>query len=94
MRKDEIKAHLSKCSSTVELIGEATKLKRSGENETMVNKVVQELRKSMLRKSKSVMKLPRTLVPVFQPPKVSTIKVMVNNLNSPTIVYDGENIVI
>jgi hypothetical protein len=94
MKREEIKARLSECTNLVELIGKAAELKHAGENEVTVNRVMTEIRKSMISAGSSIKRINRMEVPEIDESKVGRIPFSINNLSSPTILYDGENILI
>ncbi len=94
MSKEEIKIELSKCRNLVELIGKASELKRNGEKETVVNRVVTELRKSLLSAGSSVRRLSRIDVTPIDATVMGKIPFQVNDLSSPTVAYDGTSILI
>ncbi len=94
MSREEIKTELSKCKNLVELIGKASELKRNGEKETIVNRVVTELRKGLLSAGSSIRRIERTDVSHIDVSPIGKIPFQVNDLSSPTVVYDGTSILI
>lgn len=95
MTREQIKADLSKYTNFVELFGRANHLKHMGEDPTVVNKVMMELRKKLATSSGEVMNMTRVPVPTLvEQPVMPYLSYMVENLNKPIIVFDGENILI
>lgn len=95
MTREQIKDELSKYSNFVELFGRANQLKQSGENPTVVNKIVMELRKKLMATQSSMLHMSKTPVPtLIEEPVNGYLSYMVENLNKPVIVFDGENILI
>lgn len=94
MNKEEVMSHLSKYSNMVELIREASVLKSKGVDETVVNKVVMELRKSMLTKTSSIKRLKRMTVPDIDKQPYGTLVCSLQHLNKAAIEYDGNMIII
>ena len=92
MKRDEIIECLSKCTNLVELVAKANELKRSGEKEVTVNRVVMELRKKMLKKASPIKRINRNMVPAISEERAGTIPFSIEQLNKPVVVYDGENI--
>lgn len=94
MKRDEIKAELAKCKNVVELIRTANELKKNGEKEATVNKLVTQFRKELMNKTSAIKRLTRTSIHVEPLNKVSTIGFQVQYLDKPIVVYDGSNVVI
>ena len=94
MKKEDIKSELSKCNSLPELIGRANALKRAGEKDTVVNKVVTELRKRMLNKSSGIKRLTRVEIPTINLEPTGTIMFAVNKLDAPEIYYGNNTILL
>jgi hypothetical protein len=94
MKREEIKDKLRGCTSLVELVGKANELKRAGEKESTVNRVVTELRREMLSAGSSIKRIPREEVPTIDETPIGRIVFSINQLGSPTILYDGETILI
>lgn len=94
MLKAEIKRTLSQYKNVLELINHANELKRAGESEIMVNRVVAELRKEMLNATSDIKRLPRRAIHETPMDVVGLIPFDVDNLLAPMIVWDGTNVLI
>lgn len=94
MKKEEIKAALSGCKSFVELVGKANQLKQAGEKESIVNRVVTELRKELLSSNSSINRIPREPVPEVDETRLGNIVFAVNKLSAPYVMYNGDTILI
>lgn len=92
MKKDEIKKHLSTYKNVMEMIREANNLKAQGESEIMVNRCVAELRKDMLNAATSIKRLQRVSLAETSMEPVGFIPVQVDMLSTPTVVFDGTNV--
>lgn len=92
MKKDEIKKQLSKHKNVLELVRAANELKQSGESEIMVNRCVAELRKEMLANSSEIKRLTRIAIADTPMDEFGVIPFQVDNIHSPCVVYDGENV--
>lgn len=92
MKKDEIKKYLSTYKNVIEMINAANKLKRDGESEIMVNRCVAELRKEMLNATAAINRIPRRNIADTKIEPFGLIPVQIDNLSSPVIVWDGENV--
>lgn len=94
MNKEEIKEYLQNCNNSVELIGKAAELKRNGEKESIVNRVVTELRKEMLNKSTPITPIKRYVVPDLQLTPTGRLQLSVNNLKAPMVVYTEDAVLL
>lgn len=94
VKVDEIRAELSKCNNLVELIGKASELKRNGEKDASVNRVVNEVRKKLLSAGSSIRRIPRTDVIPIDTTIMGCVPIQINDLSSPSIVYDGKSVII
>lgn len=94
MKRDEIYAELSKCKTLPELVGKASAMKKSGEKETVVNKIVSELRKKLMTTSGKLKSIKRVALPVREEYQYGYLMVYPQNLTAPKVYYDGEGILI
>lgn len=94
MKKDEIEVVLRKCTNLVELIGQASKLKRQGEKETTVNAVVTKLRREMLKAGSPIKRIKRIAVPTYSGQVYGRIPFSVDGLSKPIIVHDRTNVLL
>ena len=95
MTKVQIKEDLSRYNNFVELFARANELKSSGEDTALVNKVVMELRKSLMKSTSTIKRMVKTPVAVLNEiPIEMQLSFVVENLSKPIIVFDGENILI
>lgn len=94
MKRDEIYAELSKCKTLPELVGKASAMKRDGEKETVVNKIVTELRKKLMTTSNRLTTIKRVSLPVREAEQYGYLMVYPQDINAPKVYYDGEGILI
>lgn len=94
MKRDEIYAELSKCKTLPELVGKASAMKKNGEKETVVNKIVTELRKKLMNTSGKLKAIKRVALPVREEYQYGYLMVYPQNLTVPKVYYDGEGILI
>lgn len=94
MKRDEIYAELSKCKTLPELVGKASAMKKNGEKETVVNKIVSELRKKLMTTSGKLKSIKRVALPVREEYQYGYLMVYPQNLTAPKVYYDGEGILI
>lgn len=94
MKKDEMKAYLAGCKSLVELVGKANQLKQAGEKESTVNRVVTEMRKEMLKTGGAINIIPREGIPDIDETPVGRIPFSINKLSAPSILYDGNTVLL
>lgn len=94
MSRDEIKETLSKANNSIELIGLAAKLKSSGEDEIMVNRVVSEVRKEMLNRVQAVKPLPKNIIPDIDTTMKCFMSIRTDFLSKAMVVYDGNTVII
>lgn len=94
MKRDEIYAELSKCKTLPELVGKASAMKKNGEKETVVNKIVTELRKKLMNTSGKLKAIKRVALPVREEYQYGYLMVYPQNLTAPKVYYDGEGILI
>lgn len=92
MLKADIKKELSQYKNVLDLIREANALKKKGESEIMVNRVVAELRKEMLVSHDSINLLKRRHIHETPIEPIGAIPVQVDNLATPLVVFDGVNV--
>lgn len=93
-QKRRVREELKGCNNLMELIGKANLLKQAGESESVVNRIVMELRKDMVKRVAPVKRISRKTVPTVLLQREGSIPFQVIGLNKPFIVYDGENIVL
>lgn len=94
MKRDEIYAELSKCKTLPELVGKASAMKKNGEKETVVNKIVSELRKKLMTTSGKLKSIKRVALPIREEYQYGYLMVYPQNLTAPKVYYDGEGILI
>ena len=89
MKKEEIKQHLAVYKNVTEMINEAVRLKESGESEIMVNRCVAELRKELLTKSNSLVKLNKVSLKETELQPVAFMQIEVASLATPKVSYEN-----
>jgi hypothetical protein len=94
MSEEEIRKELSNCTNFVQLVMNANKLKSAGEKASTVNRVVMQLKKELLASTGNMKHIDRIDVPNIKEDKIGSIPFAVNSLAKPTIIYDGESILL
>lgn len=94
MKRDEIYAELSKCKTLPELVGKASAMKKAGEKETVVNKIVTELRKKLMNTSNKLATIKKIPLPIKEDNQYGYLMVHPQFITEPKVYYDGDGILI
>lgn len=94
MKRAEIKETLRQCNDLMALIMKGNELKANGENPSMVNRVMTEVRKELVTRGKKVKKITRMDVMLPTLEKMGYLEFAVQNLSKPIVMYNGDAIVI
>lgn len=89
MSEDAIRAELSKATNLMQLVQTSTALKKSGEDEHLVNKILSEVRRNLVSRAAEIKKIPRKEFPQIPNEQVSHIAFSVVDLGSPSIVMNN-----
>lgn len=90
---EEVRKHLSQYTNVVELMHHASLLKAGGTDSIIVNKVMTELRKELVAKSSSIVRLKRVEVPEIDKQPVGYLQVNLEALQRPLIKVVGDMII-
>lgn len=85
MSEDEIRSDLSKATNLMQLIQAGNKLKKNGEDERVVNKILSEVRKGLVSRVAEIKKIPRKEFPQVPTEAISYIAFNVKDLSSPSV---------
>lgn len=91
---EEVRQNLSQYTNVVELMHHASLLKAGGTDAIIVNKVMQELRKELVAKSSSIVRLNRVEVPEIDKAPVGYLQVKLEALQRPLIKIENDVITI
>lgn len=91
LKQAEIEQRLSKCSSLAELIKESNECKKAGYPDTLVNRVMMDMRKKLAASSNSIKPISKIPASYTAKEKISTLAFGVNKLSGSTVVIqDGQ----
>lgn len=89
MGEEAIRTELSKATNLMQLVQASANLKRQGADEHLVNKVLSEVRRSLVSRASEIKKIPRKEFPGIPNEQVSYLAFNVRDLSNPSITLDN-----
>lgn len=94
MKREQIKELLAACDNPVRLIALGDLLKRKGEKESIVNRLVHERRMELVKKRPDIQLLKKETIPEVNNIPIGHLPIQVQDLSEPRVIYSEDSILL
>lgn len=94
MKREQIKELLAACDNPVRLIALGDQLKKKGEKESIVNRLVHERRMELVKKRPDIQLLKKETIPEINNIPIGHLPIQVQDLSEPRVIYSEDSILL